>query len=63
MDFPPLDDTRWDLLLGAVTGQRPTVADPDSPLATSFPQVPPHDESSVDEPQTWRQTIVRDTYA
>ena len=37
MDFPPLDDTRWDRLLRAVIGQRPTVGDPDAPLSASFP--------------------------
>lgn len=37
MDFPPLDDARWDRLLGAVVGQRPTVGDPAAPLASPFP--------------------------
>lgn len=37
MDFPPLDDARWDRLLGAVVDQPPTVGDPTAPLATPFP--------------------------
>lgn len=37
MDFPPLDDARWDRLLGAVVDQRPTVGDPAAPLASPFP--------------------------
>lgn len=40
MEFPPLEDVRWDRLLGAVIGQRPTVGDPTTPLATPFPAAP-----------------------
>lgn len=44
MEFPPLEDVRWDRLLGAVIGQRPTVGDPTAPLATPFPVAPAHPE-------------------
>jgi len=40
VDFPPLDDARWDRLLGAVVDQRPTVGDPTAPLSALFPTVP-----------------------
>lgn len=61
MDFPPLDDTRWDRLLGAVIGQRPTVGDPDAPLATSFPVPQEWQERTRELDQ--QRTIDLDTYA
>lgn len=57
MDFPPLEDVRWDRLLGAVIGQRPTVADPTTPLATPFP-VPTTERDRRDD-----DTIRLDAYA
>lgn len=63
MDFPPLDDPRWDRLLGAVTDQRPTVGDPGAPLGTSFPaQLTPGQNESRDH-QGASQLIDLDTYA
>lgn len=58
MDFPPLEDVRWDRLLGAVVGQRPTVGDPTAPLATPFPAQPPRSEREQDD-----DTIRLDIYA
>lgn len=37
VDYPSLEDDRWDRLLGAVLGQAPTTAAHDAPLATTFP--------------------------
>lgn len=63
MDFPPLDDTRWDRLLVAVIAQRPTVDDPESPLATRFPS-PLHDDTPEPEPaEEPDRTVDLDTYA
>lgn len=63
MDFPPLDDTRWDLLLGAVIEQRPAVADPDSPLATWFSSFVVHEQALQDEPEPWQRAVGVDAYA
>lgn len=59
MDFPPLEDVRWDRLLGAVVGQRPTVGDPTTPLATLFPGAPDRSEREQQDDGT----IHLDAYA
>lgn len=58
MEFPPLDDDRWDRLLVAVVGQRSTVGDPTAPLAAPFPAPPARPERELDD-----ETIRLDTYA
>lgn len=63
MDFPPLDDTRWDRLLGAVIGQRATVGDPDAPLATSFPAAQAWVEAEQRHHRDGHHTIDLDAYA
>lgn len=52
VDFPPIDDPRWDRLLGVVLAQRPTTADSPSPLATIFPSLAPPDEPEQQECDT-----------
>ncbi len=66
MDFPPLDDARWDRLLGAVVDQRPTVGDPAAPLAPPFPAPAPvrqRDEDSPGDARSGDVTIRLDSYA
>lgn len=61
MDFPPLEDVRWDRLLGAVVAQRPTVGDPTAPLATPFPSLPTGLQPQPDDEDD--ETIRLDAYA
>ena len=66
MDFPPLDDARWDRLLGAVVGQRPTVGEAGAPLAPSFPAPPItawRDEDPRGDDPPGDVTIRLDSYA
>lgn len=66
MDFPPLDDARWDRLLGAVVDQRPTVGDPAAPLASPFPApatVRRRDEDPPGDARSGDVTIRLDSYA
>lgn len=52
MEFPPLDDVRWDRLLGAVMQSQPLGPQPDAPrapqvLAGVFPSSPPRPADGV----------------
>lgn len=51
MEFPALDDVRWDRLLRAVLQAQPLGLQPDAPaapdlLATPFPSPPPRSDTA-----------------